>query len=336
MTEPIQLFSNPDDVFSSGALGGLDNSISDHVSEDDAKAITLGAVCWWSVSSAMVDHHRFEKVMIRNGIPSEWVNAPHTWRDALLMAYDAVKRSDDWPLELRKISLGTQDGKKPAVHALMHTVVDVESARVRSHQVGTVFFNNATGGLDVRWDPGADFSVIKFDPQDFEIELHRYVRLFKDNFTSHDVRNNVLDIVTGPLAGFRVRPSGGIYFVARQHIHYLDALNDVIREISGDEKGRSSGMFRLEVLDSAKAKATLMVSYAQFLESEIRKLNEGLAEAEVGDRNIRKTTLVERIDRLNELRAQAERYVRMFDSKVGDLENALRETAMRLQAAVNA
>jgi len=319
------------DLFNQGVLGGIDNEMAEECGADVRKLV-LGSVCWWSVNNADVSYSRFKLEMMDAGVPQNWIHPQHNYRDALMAALRGLHSASEWPIEVKKITLGTQDGRSPAVHALMHTIVDATNKRVTVKQIATTTFNNTSGSLEMDWDMST-FDDIAFSPVDLEQQLKTDIAHHVTNFSSKDIRDNVLDIVTHQLDGFRVRPTGGIYFVPAKFGQVLDALDKVIRSVSGQNTitgEKDSGLFQLDVLDSAKAKTTLMVSYGQFLEAEIKRLSEGLTVAESGKRNIRSGTLQERLVELNKLKGRAQRFATMFDMQVDRLNDALNTTGRRI------
>jgi len=321
-------------LFQHGALGGIDEAIEDELGADVRKLV-LGSVCWWSLHNVNVEYQQFKDLMIGNGIPAEWVHPRHTNRDALITSLRDIHSNSDWPVEIKKISLGTKDGKEPAVHAIEQVHIDKENRRVHHNQIGTTLFNNATGSFAIEWNFN-DPNALGFLPADLESTIIGMIQHRINHFDSTDVRHNVLDVIR-KIDGFRVRPSGGIYFVPAKYANILSALNNIIVEVSDANAitgGDASGLFQLEVLDSAKAKTTLMISYGQYLESEIKRLSEGLSDAEKGDRNIRTSTLHERLEELKTLQDRAKRYATMFDMQVERLNTALQETGTRILSLV--
>ncbi len=319
-----QAIKNVSNLFDKGAVGGLD--------DDAAQAAkSLGCVCWYTVYGVNVPHAEFELMMLDKGIPEGWIHKAHSSKEAYMAMVNNINKDKSWAATLKKISLGTADGKSPAVHAIVTEVIDRSTEKYRATQVGKVIYNHARDVLDVEWDGVVDHPGLHTEA--FADAVRGQLEHYKTHYQSSDVRNNVLDIIMNKLGGFRVRPNGGIYFVGREHADILEGLDEVLRTVSDgslttvDER---AGLQRLNILDSAKERGNMMVLYAQYLQSELAKVTAGMDEAKAQGKTMRLSSVQERCKQMREIKEKAMSYEVLFETTMDSVAQALSDAEQTL------
>jgi hypothetical protein len=259
-----------------------------------------GAIVYWTLSSAVL-HDELVKAWTDAGFKEADVVEPPNPQTACLRAVNE-ERSE----RSRRL-------RRPLEGYKGHALVD-EDAKDRDldYAVRCKAEVDAVGRIQIETDD---------DELKERIEKAYHRHLFNELSTS-DISGWVVGALLPQVDAVALRPTGGFYFVPRQHLASWRRMVGALRECS------NHGFFEVPAMHTEEAIDAILASVT----SEARTLAEGMwndiAEGKIGGR-----ALETRASKADDMHSKVERYEKLLGLALPDLQDSLTKLKANLSAA---
>jgi hypothetical protein len=121
----------------------------------------------------------------------------------------------------------------------------------------------------------------------------------------------------------RVRPTGGVYFVGRQHAHALGALRELVRRF-----GHGSNLTRVPIADHDEMREMIISAFITRADAELYKLANEIQKARQSEPS---ATVIKTLhDRFTELKAAAAEHQALLAGSIGDTQASMQLVQLQL------
>jgi hypothetical protein len=260
---------------------------------------TLGQSVFWTLRERQMPagavHAAFERQGLSAHVPSE-VRAKTALRRALRQqGGDLIKK--------------TRDDALDAAYALVDVPIDGTTGAAQPRTRFEAAINKQTE------------AVVCSDPAE-EARLQQTTAAFRGVFLASDLSRALRGLVR-VAQGTPLRPSGGVYFVPRQHRGLVARMREIVAELQPDGGYVSA----FGVVDTAQARADMGRHAHEGLLEELQALADDLAALKDAGEAVRARTLQRRLTLYEELRAKASMYADLLTYNLDDVHAGIDKLA---------
>lgn len=279
---------------------------------DNADDATLGRLCWYSVpESASTKYHHFLGILLSHGITEASPPAPR--------GVDVFKRAcTDAQFDCVEDGARVRYSVRPTGHDtekvwrnIIREELDASEHALTYDDLGTVTYHRKTDHVS------AHNELKGRGPEIFET-IKQYFSEHIDLLTAYAIREFARKNLERNLHAICARPSGGIYFVQKEFLDGLDAIENVVNGVEG-------AMFHsLPLVDNDKQRAMLRDAFENESVGEIDRLLGEIGEILKGDKDISTKKFMSFRDEYEAIRTKVAEYSDLLDV-------AMEATSFRLE-----
>lgn len=283
----------------------------------------LGRILWFTVSEMRVSADQLKAAFQNAGIDEKYLPKPISPRDAFRRATKVaeakrIKLDNDRYLNLLVREVKMSDDE--IVRQLVREVVDSKNVRLEYLPVANMKLVNDTDFITEPIVPRHDLY------NDEDIALLKVENEFdrcKDNYNGRHVRELVQNILNGcrPVA---VRPSGGVYFVPEEFADAVQALSNMIRELSQYSiDAERSRMYHVPVIDVQEHRVMVAESLEDQVKNDSQSLIAEMAKILKDGRNITQKTAEQYINKVKDLKKMVAKYEDMLNTEILNVQECM-------------
>ena len=283
----------------------------------------LGRILWFTISDCRINYSQLETAFNNAGIDEKYLPKPISPRDAFRRATKIaeakrVKLDNDRYLNLLVREVKMSDDE--IVRQLVREVVDSKNVRLEYLPAANMKLVNDTDFITEPIVPRHDLY------NDEDIALLKVENEFdrcKDNYNGRHVRELVQNILNGcrPVA---VRPSGGVYFVPEEFADTVQALSNMIRELSQYSIDvERSRMYHVPVIDVQEHRVMVAESLEDQVKSNSQSLISEMANILKSGRNITMKTAEQYIQKVKSLKKMVAEYEDMLNTEILNVQECM-------------
>lgn len=283
----------------------------------------LGRILWFTISDMKVSHEQLKTAFNNAGIDEKYLPKPISPRDAFRRATKVaeakrIKLSDDQYLNLLVREVKMSDDE--IIRQLVREVVDSKNVRLEYLPVANLVLKD-----------DKDFEAYKLPAvgslyKEENIALLKVGNEFdccKDNYNGRHVRELVQNILNScdPVS---VRPSGGVYFTPEKYSSTVQALSDLVRELSqysiDTERSR---LYSIPVIDAVEHRVMVTESLEDQVKNDSQSLVAEMAKILKDGKTITPKLAEQYINRVKQLRETVKKYEDMLQTEILGTQSAM-------------
>jgi len=271
----------------------------------------LGSLLWYSVTDCRIDRDQLQQVFAEVGIDEKHLPKPINTRDAFRRATKAGEIKKEALDDERYLNVLIRESKvtnKMIVRHLVREVVDAENKRLEYAPVCELVFSEDA----IHVIPKHEMNKIERAAVDKIKEAYQVER---NNYNGRTMRDVITDVLDG-CDPVNVRPSGGVYFVAKQHEATLTNLQRFANRISDfSTTGHKTTFWMVPVVNAEEQKKMIEISLEEQVKSESKALIEEMSKLLKSDRKITQGLAKQYVDRAKDLAKMVKRYEDLLDTQ---------------------
>jgi hypothetical protein len=181
------------------------------------------------------------------------------------------------------------------------------------------------GSLAIQPDPAAIEALPAAEQQHIEEVLGEVRESFERGrvYLSGDKLRAVIRDYVESFAPIRVRPTGGVYFVGRQHAQTLGALRELVRRF-----GHGSNLTRVPIADQDEMREMVISAFIARADTELRKLADEIDKAR---RSQASAAVIKALHaRFTELQGAAAEHQALLAGSIGDTQASMQLVQLQL------
>lgn len=283
----------------------------------------LGRILWFTISDCRINYSQLETAFRNAGIDEKYLPKPISPRDAFRRATKIaeakrVKLDNDRYLNLLVREVKMSDDE--IVRQLVREVVDSKNVRLEYLPVANMKLVNDT---DFITEPIVPRHELYNDEDIALLKVENEFDRCKDNYNGRHVRELVQNILNGcrPVA---VRPSGGVYFVPEEFADTVQALSNMIRELSQYSiDAERSRMYHVPVIDVQEHRVMVAESLEDQVKNDSQSLIAEMAKILKDGRNITQKTAEQYINKVKDLKKMVAEYEDMLNTEILNVQECM-------------
>lgn len=290
----------------------------------------LGTLLWFTITDMAVTRQQLQDAFARSGVDTAHLPRPINHRDAFRRATSNAEMKRQPVDGGRYLNLMVREVRmdpQRIVRQLVREVVDAENVRLEYLPVANLVLQ----GEAYSFQQLAPMSALE---QTLAAKIGNDYADERVRYNGRHVRDVVMGVLhtCGPVA---VRPSGGVYFVPREHEGSVNALKALVDELAGYTvtSGRSR-LWTVPVVDTEEQREMVQASLEDQVEQESKSLIEEMHKVLGGARTVTQALVKQYVERARALADLVGQYEAMLDGEVtaarANLDLARRQAAAML------
>lgn len=279
----------------------------------------LGALLWYTITEMDVTREDLEAAFVAAGIEDDLLPGEISPRDAFRRATTTVERKHIPQANGTFVNRLVREVRTEETEIIRHLVREVVDAKnVRLDYKAVAMFSLAKGEGDHYWH-SVELEKMTPEEQDACQTAERQFEKARECYNGRHVREIVTNILRTchPVA---VRPSGGVYFVARRHEDTVNRLKALIDRLAPcGTTSYKSKVWTVPVIDAADQREMVTESIEDQVQAESETIIRDLASALKSGRKILPCHARGYADRVRRLAALTVEYETLLET---DLETA--------------
>lgn len=254
-------------------------TIHDMLNNDDAYAdMAIGSVCWFTISNVHITPDDLGNLLDRVGLSRDHLPGELNELDAYKRATGAAKTEYSVGLDTARVMIRAVDTEPHLVtRHIVRELVDPSGKRLSYETIGQALFHRpgdkeggSSGHMQVDINEngqGEEAAALAL----FGQQIESTYELARTHYGPSAIRSLVRNLVLG-MNAICIRPSGGVYFVNRDHSAELKAVKALVKALPGNTM-----LHTLPLVDSAEQRGMLAQAFSEEVETEVSDLLEEIS-----------------------------------------------------------